>query len=65
MSESGSDDEASPPPKRARRTADAMALHEALIDPEIAARALHTSPHSRNLRNRSVARRKPVNTKDD
>jgi hypothetical protein len=46
-----------PPPKRARMTADVMARHEALIDPEIAARALHTAPRTRNLRNRSVTRR--------
>ena len=50
-----SDDEADPQPKkRVRRSADAEALREALIDPEIAARALHTSASVRNLRNRSV-----------
>ena len=48
----GSDDESSPPAKRARRTADAMARHEALMDHEIAVRALHTPPWTRNLRNR-------------
>ena len=51
-------DESPPPPKRARRTADAMAQREALVDHEIAVRALHTSPWTRNLRNRSVARTK-------
>ena len=33
-----------------------MAQREALIDPEVAARVLHTDPRTRNLRNRSVAR---------
>ena len=50
-----SDGESSPPPKRARLSADAMARREALLDHEIAARALHTPPWTRNLRNRSVA----------
>ena len=56
-SDSYSDQESSPAPKRARQTADAIARREALIDQEVAMRALHTSPRTRNLRNRSVAHR--------
>lgn len=48
-----------PPPKRVRSTADALAQREALIDPEVAARALHTPEGTHTLRNRSVPARPP------
>ena len=43
--------------RRRRLTSDALAQREALLDPEIAARALHTATGARILRNRSVAER--------
>ena len=39
---------------KSRDSADKMAMREALIDPEVAAMALHT-PHAKVLRGRSVA----------